>query len=180
LSARDFAGCLKNPNINITSKEELILQTSYYSHGSLTGTVIRFDKFSGHGLLDADGYWYKVFVKRANHALKCAFYHKAKENRPITIKFWPTLPFPELLSNPIILKVNRFTEAREVDYVTIHGIIHESSPPRCVIRIPSLMREKDYYSLVTTQTKFEPGVAVCVQGVLESGKIIAKTISKSD
>lgn len=156
------------------------MNPSYYSRGSITGTVIRFDPLNGWGYLDVDGYWYKLKIMHGCDRLKWALYKQARKNRPIALKYWPTTSVPELLNKQIKLKVTRFTEAQDIDYLDIHGIVHQSSSNGCIIRIPSIPRNKNYYSLVNTEKTFDRGVRVRIAAYLNSGKIVARTISLSN
>lgn len=80
---------------------------------------------------------------------------------------------------PIRLKVHRFSNSEHQNTVKICGLVHHSEGGRCIIKVPSLQRNKNYYSSVISETIFNPGVCVKVDGLLREGSIVAKAITEA-
>lgn len=150
----------------------------YYSNGAVDGRVVRYRAHKGHGYLENDGHNYFFRVNSSSVNLNYALNYQIRKDSEVTLRFWPTVPFPQLLDNPIHLKVHRFSKAEYENSVHICGIVHNSEVGRCIIQVQSFQRNKMYYSSVISEKTFEHGVCVKVDGFLREGTIVARTITE--
>ena len=152
----------------------------HYSNGAVTGRVIGYRARKGQGYFENDGHTYFFRTNSSSINLNYALNHRLKRDSIITLRFWPVVPFPELLNNPVHLKVHSFPKLPQwnINTVKICGIVHHSEVGRCIIQVPSLQRHKNYYSSVVSEKTFQPGICVKVDGLLREGRIVAKAIKE--
>lgn len=155
---------------------------THYSNGAVTGRVIGYRAHKGQGYLENDGHTYFFRTNSSSTNLNYALNHRIKRDSIITLRFWPVVPFPELLNNSVHLKVHRFPKSPKLNLNTVKicGIVHHSEIGRCIIQVRSLQKQKNYYSSVASENTFEPGIYVKVDGLLREGRIVAKAITEID